>query len=61
MVSSVEYRLTEDIQTQRKHAVVIGGGYIGVIQAYYLANNYRVTVIEANSSVAEETSALNGE
>ncbi len=44
---------------REKHALIVGGGYIGVMQAWYLrSKSYRVTVIEEKPQVAMETSYM---
>jgi len=43
------------------HILILGGGVIGVVSAYYLAKQgHRVTVVERHSAVAEEASYANG-
>lgn len=44
----------------KKHVVIVGGGYIGNMQAYYLSQDYRVTIVEERGEVATETSYMNG-
>jgi glycine/D-amino acid oxidase-like deaminating enzyme len=43
------------------HAVVIGGGLVGIASAFYLSTGlgYNVTVLEAHGDVAQETSYAN--
>jgi heterodisulfide reductase subunit A-like polyferredoxin len=44
-----------------QHVVVVGGGVMGVTTTYYLLKRgYKVTIIEKNDQVAQETSFQNG-
>ncbi len=46
-----------------RNVVIIGGGYIGVMTAFYLSlasRSNKVTVLEQRNSVACETSYMNG-
>jgi D-amino-acid dehydrogenase len=44
-----------------QHVVVVGAGVMGVTTAYYLLKRgYKVTIIEKNDQVAQETSFQNG-